>query len=64
MSRPFEARYAGICAACTERFGAGDTVMFHEDEICHVDCPDPLARGGRETVCVTCFLTSCDCGAE
>jgi hypothetical protein len=64
VSRTFDARFAGTCGSCTERFAAGDPVRFIEDEICHDTCEERRVAGKAETVCMTCFLTTCDCGAD
>lgn len=37
-SRTFEAKYGGRCGYCDTRFGAGDPVRYHDDEVCHEDC--------------------------
>jgi hypothetical protein len=36
----FEARYAGRCNACDERFEAGDDVMRLAGELIHPECFD------------------------
>ena len=52
----FEARYAGLCAECDERFPVGTMIRYNdEDEIVHADC-----YGGDieadDDVCPDCHL--------
>ena len=39
MSRPFEARFGGRCAAdCGQPIREGDTVVYEDDELIHAEC--------------------------
>lgn len=55
MSRPFEARYGGRCAAdCGEPIREGDEVVYEDDELVHADCagkPEPPAK----PACPSCW---------
>lgn len=42
-SRPFAARFPGICENCGDGFEKGDEVMYDDDELVHAD-PDDCVR--------------------
>ena len=58
-SRPFEARFPGICESCQEGFEKGEMVMYEDDSLVHADPDDceamPKHRRG-EAVCPECFM--------
>lgn len=56
MSRPFEARYAGTCASCDERFAVGDAVRFEDDQLVHDTCTETTPQRPERPACPTCWL--------
>ena len=58
MTRPFEARYGGICENCGERITPGDLARYEDDQLVHAGdaCPRP-AVGIRRTgaYCPNCW---------
>ena len=57
-SRPFEAKFPGICEKCGDGFERGDLVMYEDDELAHAD-PDEcivLPAVPRNAPCPTCHL--------
>lgn len=61
MSRPFEARYGGPCAAdCGQRIEPGEDVTYVDDELLHADCAERDAEVDRrstkpEKPCPSCW---------
>ena len=60
MTRPFEARYPGVCSDCEEPIRPGEQIVSLGDgEYEHVTCRPPDRPAA---VCTTCWLTKpCDC---
>lgn len=62
MSRPFEARYGGRCAAdCGGPIREGDQVVFVDDELVHTACVEAMddERSHRRpdpVVCPSCWI--------
>ena len=57
-SRPFEARFPGICEECQSGFEAGEQVRYEDDELVHADPDDCVAiTRSTEVPCKRCFLT-------
>lgn len=62
VTRPFEAKYYGTCAACDERIRPGDMITFEEDDTMHETCTDSRAHETKQKPCPTCWLVGpCDC---
>lgn len=56
-SRPFEARFPGICETCQEGFEKGDQVMYEDDDLVHADPDDCIVVRSTEGLpCIECFL--------
>lgn len=56
MSRTFEARYNGRCAACDERIHEGDPVRFADDALVHDDCAAAAPKERAPLpICSRCF---------
>jgi hypothetical protein len=57
MSRPFEARYGGRCAAdCGEPIREGDQVVYEDDELVHADCEGKHEQQRPERpACTSCW---------
>lgn len=64
MSKSFEARYEGHCAAgCLDPIEAGDTVTYVDDKLVHADCARDHTMSRRPvTICQSCWLAQpCAC---
>lgn len=56
MSRPFEARFGGRCAAeCGEPIHEGDQVVYEDDELVHVDCVGKPEPPPSRPACPSCW---------
>lgn len=57
-SRPFEARFPGICSACDAGFETGDLVRFDDDELVHANWDEcfPASEKPGTKPCQKCFL--------
>lgn len=57
-SRPFEAKFPGICETCGDGFEQGDTVMYEDDALVHADLDDCVShqRYSSQKPCPKCFL--------
>lgn len=57
-SRPFEARFPGICENCGDGFETGDSIMYEGDDLVHADPDDcrPAPPVRAIAPCSSCFL--------
>lgn len=58
-SRPFTARFPGICETCGDGFEQGEQVMYDGDDLVHADPDDCIApiTSRTEVSCKRCFVT-------
>lgn len=55
-SRPFEARFPGICEKCQEGFEKGEQVMYEDDDLVHADPDDCTSSGPEGVPCPECWM--------
>jgi hypothetical protein len=57
-SRPFDARFPGLCEKCGEGFDIGESIMYEGEDLVHADPDACLLFRDRpiQKPCTKCFL--------